>query len=259
MASLLESAKLVFGACPYEKPAYKVLLKKAQYEVRQYSKYIVVTSKWSGDEGSAGSKGFFPLFRYILGGKNEGKPAAEGGQQQQAESIAMTAPVIMTEKKKQEPQPETIAMTAPVLMTGRQETPTTTETKPAATEKTMSFILPSKYQSISELPKPTESGLEFSEVAPQTYAVMTFSWLLTPKAVSTHAAALRELCAADGVELDPDENNIITAGYNPPFTLPFLRRNEVWIRVTNTDALPKQEEHQEGSTQQGEQPPQPAS
>ncbi|CAN8316982.1 unnamed protein product [Cochlearia groenlandica] len=120
-----------------------------------------------------------------------GKP-----ENQKPEQIAMTAPVITKEGEK-------IAMTSPVIT---KEGETIAMTSPVVTKEeggekktvTMQFLLPAMYKKAEEAPRPTDERVVIKEEGGRKYGVVTFSG---------------------------------TAGFNPPWTLPPFRTNEVMVPV----------------------------
>ncbi|MEM6580878.1 MAG: heme-binding protein [Pseudomonadota bacterium] len=108
-----------------------------------------------------------------------------------------------------------IAMTAPVQETLEQKTPV------------MAFTMPSEY-AMSDLPQPNDGSVTLTEVPARTVAVVQFSGWATASSVAKRQEALLSTLK---------EQNIETIGkpflnqYNPPWTLPFLRRNEVAVEV----------------------------
>ena len=109
-----------------------------------------------------------------------------------------------------------IAMTAPVLMD-----------QSGQTSQAMSFVLPENLSLISA-PSPKNPSVKLMELKNYTVAVVSFSGFLNQKTISIHKALLENWIVARGMEI---KGMAKAAGYNPPFTLPFLRRNEVFIPV----------------------------
>ena len=112
-------------------------------------------------------------------------------------------------------QEQAISMTAPVQETLGAATPT------------MAFTMPAQY-SMEELPIPSDNRVTLQTVPAKTVAVVTFSGWATSSRVASYERQLRR-----ALEL----NAFATLGssslnqYNPPWTLPFLRRNEIMIEV----------------------------
>ena len=113
-------------------------------------------------------------------------------------------------------QKEQIAMTAPVFLD--QEGQST---------KHMSFVLPEDL-SLKTAPPPLDPGVSLTELRDYTVAVVTFGGFLNQKTISTNKTLLENWIAERGLNITGPAK---AAGYNPPFTLPFLRRNEVFIPI----------------------------
>merc|ERR1712166_1493675 len=110
--------------------------------------------------------------------------------------------------------PETVAMTAPVVNS----------------HETMQFILPAGL-TLDTAPKPTNQAVTLVELPERTYAVLRYSGSTD---LTDAANRVAELVRAVGQnEADPqlDENDWQLYRYNPPFTLPWLRTNEIAVRV----------------------------
>ena len=111
---------------------------------------------------------------------------------------------------------QSIAMTAPVQETLGEDTPT------------MAFTLPAQY-SLEDLPAPADSQVTLQAVPARTVAVVTFSGWATTSKVARYERQLRETLKLDAIET---LGNSSLNQYNPPWTLPFLRRNEIMIEVS---------------------------
>ena len=106
-----------------------------------------------------------------------------------------------------------ISMTAPVL-----------QSRDGAHE--MVFVLPDD-MTPQTAPVPTDPAVSLATIPPRRVAVVRYSGFLSRRA-STEEARLRDWLARKGLRATgPAE----VAGYNPPWTLPPLRRNEVLIPV----------------------------
>ena len=118
---------------------------------------------------------------------------------------------------------QTIAMTAPVEQRGgRLAPPTPDEAAPA----TMRFFLPRKVA--ADPPTPTDAGVKIVDVPAQTLAVIRFPGTLDRVQSARYARILQEELAKHGRKAEGDP---FLLGYDPPFTIPFLRRNEVAVAV----------------------------
>ena len=111
---------------------------------------------------------------------------------------------------------EEIAMTAPVFLDQLKRT-----------TETMSFVLPKNF-SLATTPLPKDTAVKLSELRNFTVAVISFSGFLNQSSISVHRAKLHNWIMEKGFEIIGEPK---AAGYNPPFTLPFLRRNEILIPI----------------------------
>ena len=92
---------------------------------------------------------------------------------------------------------------------------------------TMRFFLPGRFTSESA-PVPTDQRVRLVMVPEQRFAVLTFSGSRGQQAVSTRVAQLR--AALQALDLDA-EGSARALFYDPPWTLPWFRRNEVAIEM----------------------------
>ena len=213
---LLTSALLLSGAAmATEEPKYTVLKQTEDFELRRYESQLVAQNWVSGNQDAASRAGFKILADYIFG--NNTTPSGESSK------ISMTAPVAMQFEAKQSATKKNggsqkIAMTAPVSI--KQEHQQQNDSK-----WRVQFTMPSQY-SMQTLPKPNNPNIEIIEVPPQTYGVIKFSGLAGAEKVAAKTAELQSW-------MQMQKLNIIgtpeLARYNPPWTLPFMRRNEVMI------------------------------
>ena len=111
---------------------------------------------------------------------------------------------------------EKIAMTAPVFLDQLEQT-----------TETMSFVLPANF-SLSTTPLPKDTAVKLSELRNSRFAVISFSGFLNQSSISTHRIKLQNWIMERGFKMIGEPK---AAGYNPPFTLPFLRRNEILIPI----------------------------
>ncbi|MEH3145106.1 MAG: heme-binding protein [Methylobacterium frigidaeris] len=191
LVTVLESALSVVGI--------RATYEQPRYEVIERLDHGVEIRAYEGRvavETDAGGQqdgeAFGRLFRYITG--------ANGG----GDRIAMTAPV--------ETGGRLIAMTVPVEQGARG---------------TMRFTLP---RAVAEAgaPAPTEAGVRLVRIPPERVAALRFSGRATPELRQAQAAILARVL--DGAGRQPAEPAFFM-GYDPPFSVPFLRRNEVAVRL----------------------------
>jgi hypothetical protein len=143
------------------------------------------------------NEGFRRLAGYIFGGNHRDS------------TIAMTAPVQQSGGTK-------IAMTAPVAQQNSR-----------GEGSTIRFFMPSKW-SMDALPRPDDDRVRLVTVPAETVAVLRFSGDRSSRAVAARATELREALRAKGIEAD---GPAVAWFYDPPWTLPFRRRNEIAITV----------------------------
>jgi len=196
----LAAALAALPAMAIEEPAFDTVKSAGDFEVRRYAPMIVAETLVEGELWGASNDGFRVIAGYIFG-NNES--VTKGG----SEKIAMTAPVAM------EPAAEKIAMTAPVT------------TEAAGGRYRMHFVMPSQY-TMATLPRPKDDRVKLRELPPQRMAVVKFSGLAGEAKVKEKTEALQAWMKAEGLEAGGAPQ---LARYDPPWTLPFLRRNEVMV------------------------------
>jgi len=179
-----------------EKPDYKVLTSSQNIEIRQYPPIIIAEVEVDGNREAAIGDGFRLLADYIFGNNTVQK------------SIAMTAPVQQQESQK-------IAMTAPV-----QQQSTGKAWK-------VSFVMPSEY-SMESLPKPNNDRVTLQEIAAGKLIVIKFSGTSSDKNVAEYEKQLMDYIEANQIKATGSPKY---AFYNPPWTLPFMRRNEIMLEI----------------------------
>ena len=204
--SLTQIGCSVFGSRSEETPRYEVLVKDGNKEIRQYQAYIVAKTEVEGDYEDASGDAFRILAGYIFG---DNKSRAK---------IAMTAPV---EQSASVSKSEKIAMTAPV------------EQAKSARGWTMTFMMPSKFTA-ETLPEPNDPRVQFEKVEPKTVAVIRYAGSRSAKANEAKAEELKRWLESQ--EKYAAISNARSAGYDPPWTLPPFRRNEMMVDVKKIEA-----------------------
>lgn len=204
--ALITVSLVSISAMAIEEPTYVVTESSDKIELRSYESMVVAEVRVGGPIDSATSAGFRMIAGYIFG-DNTSRTGVE-------EKIAMTAPVTVVSENLNKIDSEKISMTAPV--TSQKE----------GDLWRIHFVMPSEY-SLKSLPEPNDDRVKLREVPAKNYAAIRFSGLAGEKKVAEKTRELTEWLASKGLQPIGEPE---LARYNPPWTLPFMRRNEVLIR-----------------------------
>uniref|UniRef100_A0A7S2G1N8 SOUL heme-binding protein n=2 Tax=Octactis speculum TaxID=3111310 RepID=A0A7S2G1N8_9STRA len=127
-------------------------------------------------------------------------------------------------------------MTAPVVQTPTTKIPASVNMLSGTGydngEMSMAFLLPACYTTLEACPKPMDERIELSEEPECLIAVATFSGWCSESVVKRHLQELVASTAKDGLSTGTDWQ---LAQYNPPFTLPWFRTNEIWLPIKNSE------------------------
>eukprot|EP00557_Chaetoceros_sp_GSL56_P003387 CAMPEP_0176502232 /NCGR_PEP_ID=MMETSP0200_2-20121128/14634_1 /TAXON_ID=947934 /ORGANISM="Chaetoceros sp., Strain GSL56" /LENGTH=250 /DNA_ID=CAMNT_0017901271 /DNA_START=1199 /DNA_END=1951 /DNA_ORIENTATION=+ len=235
---------IVFGKTGVLEPPFQVLLTRGSsssptattatvpvttpYEIRNYGVRFACETIYNLDQqqggrgGGSDGTGFRTLAGYIGVGTSPQNIASQG--------IAMTAPVVTSTATTTTTATNTrkgtsIAMTAPVVTTTHEH----------QNQKKMAFLLPQEYDSLDKIPKPTNPNVQIKQIPAAKGAVHTFSgWCDDTKAKSKARELVHQL-QEDGV-MGLEEEEVLKRfelwQFHPPFTIPMLRKNEVWIELS---------------------------
>ena len=182
-----------------EESKFIVKSTEGEFEIRDYPALVAAEVTVTGDRKDAAGKGFRLLAGYIFGGNTR------------KQSISMTTPVTQAAATS-----ETIAMTAPVLQTGGNGS------------WVIRFIMP-RGSTLETLPQPNNPEVHLVAIPPARMAVVTFSGLARQDDVDAKTAALSRFVKAERLQASGAPS---LAQYDPPWTLWFMRRNEVMIPVS---------------------------
>ena len=183
-----------------EEPDFTLIYKEKSFEIREYAPRIIAQVKINGNFDEASSTGFRSLADFIFGNNlinNKSK------------KISMTAPVIA------EPTSKQIPMTAPVLAEEEEN------------QWFISFVMPKEY-SLQTLPKPNNSEITLTNLPKEKFAVIIFSGLVRESSYDEKIILLNNFIKKQKLKT---LGSVQIARYNPPWTLPFFRRNELMIKV----------------------------
>ena len=196
IASILGVLAATVGAAAVEEPSFRLVLRDGSFEIRDYPALVMAEVTEPGDRNSAAYSGFRTLAGYIFGGNTRN------------ESIEMTAPVIE-------------ARPADWL-------PSASPTEPSRKgDWTIQFVMPPQF-SLTSLPRPNSPNIRLKETRAARVAAIRFSGWATDRSISDHTAELeRKLRERQLIVTGP----AAIAQYDPPWTLPFLRRNEILIPI----------------------------
>ncbi len=186
-----------------EEPAFSLRLSDGDFEIREYAATIVAETTVRGSAWDARFEGFGPLADYIFAKEREG------------EKIAMTAPVTQAPREK-------IAMTAPV----------TQQSAGSGDDWVITFTMPSHY-TMATLPAPANPDVRLVEVPARTMGVLSFTGLATDADMRAAEARLMDHVRRAGMQTRGD---VAFAFYDPPWILPFFRRNEAMVEVIAASA-----------------------
>ena len=200
MRNLLLALALVMVGAPsamaVEEPKYSVVQKDDNFEIRAYAATITADTTVAGEGVKARNDAFMPLADYIFAKDRKGG------------KIAVTAPVTQAPREK-------IAMTAPV----------TQEASDGGW--TVSFTMPEGY-TMASLPPPANPNVRLVEHPPRRMAVVSFSGTAGNLRMEKMKRELMARVADLGLTAVGEP---VFAFYDPPWTLPFLRRNEVMVEL----------------------------
>ena len=188
-----------------EQQPFQLLKQQGRFELRHYPAYVVAEVAVRGGFERASNLGFGPLVGYI------------GGRNHTTRKIDMTAPVI------QEPahaDGQRIAMTAPVIQQPAED----------SDHHIVQFVMPAT-MALPDLPTPADSRVQLRLVPAHDAAVVRYrGFASAPK----YDALLTRLLADIGADGFEPAGPPRSARFDPPWTPPFLRHNEVILPVRKT-------------------------
>ena len=179
-----------------ETPSYKVIQSKGKIEIREFDPMVIAEVQVVGRRKDAISSGFKLLADYIFGNNIS------------QENINTTATI-------QQPASEKIAMTAPV------------QQQLANDSWLVSFVMPSEYN-LEDLPKPKNIEVKLKNVPVKRFVTIQFSGTSSDENLAKHKKLLVEFIKTNSISVTGTSKY---AFYNPPWTLPLMRRNEVMFEV----------------------------
>ena len=189
---------IVFGRTGCAEPVYNVLASRSSYEIREYESFIVASVNMAKNNED---NSFNTLAKYI---GVFGTP-----ENQQKEPMAMTAPVLFENNKNGEE---------------------------------MSFVLPFHMQHVNEVPAPLNRNIKIDKQTKKVLAVKSFSGWVNKMVETQKVNDLLNRLKEDNVLTDANRNadnvHYMVAQFHPPFTIPWLRRNEIWLELNEDEVRP---------------------
>lgn len=175
-----------------ETPKYTVIQQEGTIEIRSYPPMMVAQVQVSGPRKDSIRAGFKILADYIFGNNTPQK------------DISMTAPVQIQKSTK-------ISMTAPV------------QQQQMDGEWVVSFVMPREFN-LKTLPKPNNKVIHVKQIPTTRLLAIRFKGGSSDDNLEKHRKLLTDFASQHNIPL---VGAPIYAFYNPPWTLPFLRRNEI--------------------------------
>ena len=182
-----------------EEPDFELLERSGNFERRAYQPQIIAETNTTGPFNKASSAGFRILADYIFG--NNTDSSGESGK------ISMTAPVTLS------PSSSRVAMNDHESI----------DHQDAAWR--VQFMMPEGF-TMETLPKPVDPSVSLRVIPAKEYAVIRFSGLAGERKIARKTQELENWMQGRSLESTQEPS---LARYDPPWTPPFLRRNEILI------------------------------
>lgn len=200
----LSLAGPALGDSDVEHARYRVVSSAGDIEIRDYAPQIVAETTVAGERDAAINEGFRRLAGYIFG---DNAPK---------QKVAMTAPVAQ-EPAGEKIAGEKIAMTAPVG-----------QTREGGAWK-VRFTMPAEH-TMATLPRPNNQSVTLLKTPAKRMAAIRFSGVVDDADLAANEVKLRAHLKAQGIAA---KGAAQYAFYDPPWTLPWNRRNEVMVEVSS--------------------------
>jgi hypothetical protein len=204
----LALARWQWGRAFNWQPPYRVELEHGRLEIRRYGREAhAETTVEAASWNDTLEHGFNILAGYISGGNAAGV------------KLPMTSPVLTTVNEPASRRSRSKGWKAPTVcavdaLTGRAS-------------RTMAFVMPGQL-TLDELPAPTDERVQLRVVPPRRVAALTFHGRYGGELPAQKRNELLFLAKCAGLSITSE---VVFAGYDAPFTLPLLRRNEVLVEI----------------------------
>ena len=197
-------------AMAIEEPKYDVIQTDGSFEIRKYAPILIAETFVDGDMDEASSKGFRLIADFIFGNNQVTDSNASS-------KIAMTAPVTA------EPVSKKIAMTAPVTVE-----PQSFESNMQAAKKwRIHFVMPSQF-TLANIPKPKNDAVTLRDIPSKFFVVHSYSGFNSLARVQAKTDEALEWANRKALKVLGQPQ---LSRYDPPWTLPMFRRNEIMLEV----------------------------
>lgn len=183
------------------------------FAVREYAAHIEAQTLVETDFSQAGKHAFGRLFKYISG--HNRTVTAPLNASKTGQKIPMTSPVTQIPVT-QDKCSKKIAMTSPVQQRQVNE------------QWQISFIMPAGSR-LETLPTPKDPSVRLAAVSAQWLAVIRYSGSWSEANFQEQKKRLEHWINDQGYQVIGKAS---WDRYNPPFTLWFMRRNEIFIPIT---------------------------
>ena len=198
LSGLFLAACTMVGIRNTEEPPFTVLLSDGNIEIRAYKPVIIAETLVSGDYKTSGSLAFRRLAGFIFGDNKANT------------KMAMTTPVYRESNDN-----EVIEMTAPVWQQKQAE------------QWLMAFVMPEHY-TLATLPQPNDQSITIRQIPAKQVAVLQYSGALSEEIITEQAKTLSDWLNSKQIKALSTPRS---AAYDPPWTIPQLRRNEIHIDI----------------------------
>jgi hypothetical protein len=194
--------RYLFGSQKEAEPGYNLVIDENHVQIRMYNAYLIARLKIEGDEEDQSREtAYMRLLNYVL------------GRNTRTEKISAMAPLIQED------------------ITTRFNALLSLEV-PGGPKKLKAFevsvVLPTHFN-LETAPMPMDPEIKLEKVKPHLTAVVKFSGLCGKHKRERLSKYLSLWLHEKGYTAVSSPR---VAKYNPPFTLPFMRRNEIHIDVS---------------------------
>jgi hypothetical protein len=244
----------IFGAVTSESPPKRVIASTACYEIRCFDRRLAAEVVCKDTE-----KGFNALARYVAESAVDLRIASSAASSKTAAAPAL-ANAVATVVPAPSPAASPSAPPAPAPASPRPSpqsppprmemtAPLHSERMPGGSTSTRALVyMPNAFNAPANrerLPAPRSADVRIVELPPACYAVASFEGAANGTRFGDREESREEVCeAALRAALERDGVRVAAANpepklwrWNPPWTLPWLRRNEIAFEIENAHTV----------------------